>query len=199
MSSWIRDYLYLPLAKVKIRGGSAGGIDIQFDAVKASVGVTGSLFLTWLIMGLWHGAAWTFALWGMWHAVFIFAYRLTSHLFDWLPDRAARIGGWGTTLAVVMLGWLPFRAPSLEATFALYARLLDLRSYRGLALRESFYLNVALLLLGMLALYWMTTTRNAVTENRWVRASADIGSLAVAVFVVFIFLRPISQFIYFQF
>jgi len=98
-----------------------------------------------------------------------------------------------------MLGWIPFRARSLQDTFALLARVLDWRAYTYLSFRENFYLMVALVFAGMLLLWYVTQVLSAKVRPAWIHATAEIGGLTVVMFFVFIFLRPISQFIYFQF
>ena len=61
LSSWIRDYLYLPLSKIKSNKSSTEGIGGELSVSKSNL----SLFITWGIMGFWHGANWTFFLWGI--------------------------------------------------------------------------------------------------------------------------------------
>ena len=74
LSSWIRDYLYLPLSGVKvIKTTGTGGIGEGSDTSKQNKNK--ALFLTWAIMGLWHGANWTFVFWGLYHASMIFLER----------------------------------------------------------------------------------------------------------------------------
>jgi alginate O-acetyltransferase complex protein AlgI len=199
LSSWIRDYLYLPLSGLRERSHSTGGIDIQFVQTRNIARVTLALFLTWFVMGLWHGASWNFAFWGLWHAVFIFGYRITNEYFVIIPTWLSRFLGWGTTLVMVMLGWIFFRAPTLGAALTLYGRLFDVHNYATFAFRENFYLIVFAMMLGMLVLWWISATQLAVFNNMLMRAVGDIVGLVTVFFVVFIFLRPISQFIYFQF
>jgi D-alanyl-lipoteichoic acid acyltransferase DltB (MBOAT superfamily) len=199
LSSWIRDYLYLPLSGFRELSHSDGGIDIQFVKSKNVVRITVALFLTWFLMGLWHGASWNFALWGLWHAILIFIYRTTNRAFTVIPERIRLFLGWGTTLLFVMLGWIFFRAPTLESAFEMYGRLFDLGGYSSLAFRENFYLIIFVMFIGMVALWWVTTTRMAFFNTRPMQTVGEFGGLAVAIFIVFIFLRPISQFIYFQF
>ena len=200
LSAWIRDYLYLPLCGARFRDSSEGGIDIQADEKKANaLRLAAALMLTWFIMGLWHGAGWKFALWGVWHATFILLYRATR---GWSPFRSTRLTmffGWMFTLPIVMLGWIPFRADSLENSLILLRRVLDISSYHGLAFRENFYLLVFLLTCGMLAAWFVTHTRISLVNKPWVRQGGEIAAFSLMIFVVFIFLRPISQFIYFQF
>lgn len=197
LSSWIRDYLYLPLSGVRFRDNSQGGLEV--DVVRPdSAKLIAALFLTWLLMGLWHGANWTFALWGLWHATFICLYRILLPWLTRLPPHVRGFGGWGVTLAISMLGWLPFRARSVGDTVTLLSRVVDVRAYGYLSFRENFYLAVAVIFVLMIAFYFAAKWLRRI---RWRPAFqlADTAAIALAFFVVFIFLRPIGQFIYFQF
>ena len=78
LSSWIRDYLYLPLTRTLVRDSSSqGGIETSAQSMNKK-GRQPALFASWAIMGLWHGANWTFMFWGLWHAMIIFFYRHLS-------------------------------------------------------------------------------------------------------------------------
>jgi alginate O-acetyltransferase complex protein AlgI len=93
LSTWIRDYLYVPL------GGSRG-----------STGRTYLNLLTcFLASGIWHGASWTFVAWGLYHGAFIVLHRLSSDLgFRPLPAPVSRVG----TFLLITLGWVIFRCPT---------------------------------------------------------------------------------------
>lgn len=112
LSGWLRDYLYVPL------GGSRGG-----EARTAR-----NLMLTMLLGGLWHGPAWNFVLWGGAHGALLAAERGWRRRFG-PPGRAA---GWrrglaiGGTALVVGLLWIPFRAPGMESTVAMFSALAGL-------------------------------------------------------------------------
>lgn len=199
LSSWIRDYLYLPLSGMPFRDRSEGGIEVQFSYKKATLRLTLALFLTWFIMGLWHGASWRFAFWGLWHAMFIYVYRLLQNKLDMFPKWLLNVVGWELTTLIVMLGWIPFRAESLDHALSLYARMTDLHGYSTLGLRENFYLLTFLFLVGMILARGALLWRPALTRMRFAEPVADIVVLACVMFGVFVFLRPISQFIYFQF
>ena len=199
LSSWIRDYLYLPLCGMRFRDVSEGGLEIreahQGNAIRAGA----ALFVTWFIMGLWHGASWRFAFWGLWHAAFIVAYRAYVRARLPIPARIASLVGWGLTLAVTMLGWIPFRAKDLSTAVAYLGRVLDLRSYHQLAFRENFYLVTFLALLSMILLRGAYGLRTRFPESTTAYKFSETATISVVMFLVFIFLRPISQFIYFQF
>ena len=96
LSSWLRDYLYVTL------GGNRKG------PVRTYI----NLFLTMLLGGLWHGANWTFVIWGAYHGVLLALERMNHKrgLGWWLP-RPLQMS---FTFMLVMVGWLLFRAPSLE-------------------------------------------------------------------------------------
>jgi D-alanyl-lipoteichoic acid acyltransferase DltB (MBOAT superfamily) len=96
LSEWLRDYLYIPL------GGSRGG---RLRTVR-------NLTITMLLGGLWHGAAWTFVVWGAYHAALL-------ALFRWLPwPRSPRplVATAQTALVFLLVcgGWMIFRASSVE-------------------------------------------------------------------------------------
>jgi alginate O-acetyltransferase complex protein AlgI len=91
LSSWLRDYLYIPL------GGNRDGLS------RSCV----NLLITMGLGGLWHGAAWTFLVWGLWHGTGLIAERLWKTAS--LPVLPA-VFGHVLTLGFVMLGWALFRA-----------------------------------------------------------------------------------------
>lgn len=93
LSSWLRDYLFMPLGGL-FHGRWAGARN---------------LFITMCIGGLWHGAAWTFVVWGMYHGALLGAYALYGRAWDRLPAAARRAG----TFMLVLLGWVIFRATDL--------------------------------------------------------------------------------------
>ena len=105
LSRFLRDYLYVPL------GGNRKG------AVRTYVNV----FVTMLLGGLWHGAAWTFVVWGALHGAYIVIARLWT---TWAAPRGMRLGPFGAALTFlcVLLAWVPFRSRDLGAmTSMLYS------------------------------------------------------------------------------
>jgi alginate O-acetyltransferase complex protein AlgI len=95
LSSWFRDYLYIPL------GGSRCARSRQLL----------NLLSVWLLTGLWHGAAWNFVLWGLYFAVLLMGERF---LWGRLLERAPKAFRHLLTLLFVILGWVLFRADSLS-------------------------------------------------------------------------------------
>lgn len=199
LSSWIRDYLYLPLTGAHYQDRSSGGIDVERNR-GFTLKVAFALFITWFIMGLWHGANWSFAFWGIWHAGCIFLYRLVSNL-KLLVNRPKLRGviGWGITIPVVMLGWIPFRAGTLGKSLELLGRVLDLPHYLHISFRENFYLFVFSIFVGMLLLRLLLNLRSRYFKYGWVRLIGNSMAYAALFFFTFLFFRVSNQFIYFQF
>jgi alginate O-acetyltransferase complex protein AlgI len=115
-----------------------------------------------------------------------------------VPSLLTTLVGWAITLAVSMLAWIPFRARSVHDSFVLLGRVLDWRAYSTLSFRENFYLIVAVIFVGMIAMHFASITLRGY-KYEWPPQVAEIGLVAICGFVVFIFLRPVNQFIYFQF
>lgn len=197
LSSWIRDYLYLPLlGSNKFSNESKGGL-AQVITGKQK---TTALFLTWGIMGLWHGANWTFLLWGLYHASVIMVYRLINPMASNIKGIYLTILGISITLPVMMLSWIPFRAESAQEAFSMWVKVLDVSTYTTLNMRENVYLITALLLLTFFLTHWIKETLGRLMKNRPVVSMAlETVVYAAMIPLVVVFLRPVSQFIYFQF
>jgi alginate O-acetyltransferase complex protein AlgI len=82
---------------------------------------------TMVLGGLWHGASWTFALWGLIHGTLLIAYHRYGSLWDRLPIVAQRVG----TFLLVALAWIPFRATSFHQWRVWTASLFGASGLRG--------------------------------------------------------------------
>ena len=204
LSSWIRDYLYLPLASVKVIDTtlkSQGGIGSEHVIQELSPRKQNTaLFLTWAIMGLWHGANWTFVIWGLYHAVMVFLERLFSSARESSTLMNIPLVGWAITVPLAMLGWIPFRASNVEDTLYMLNTIISPSSYAVMALRENLYL-IAFSIYILLALSYLYKTYiiEIINKRSTARYVVNTVSYAFMFILVFTFFRPISQFIYFQF
>lgn len=107
LSSWLKDYLYIPLG-----GNRKGNIRTYLN-----------LFIVFLLCGLWHGANWTFIVWGLYHGFFLVLER-------------TRIGGWltkvwqplqhGLTILLVVIGWVLFRSETISEACSYIAAMFGL-------------------------------------------------------------------------
>lgn len=96
LSQWLRDYLYIPL------GGSRLGPGRTYI----------NLLIVMLLGGLWHGAAWSFVLWGGLHGVALMVHKFYQSKVSIKPSMPLMLCSWAATLLFVMLAWVPFRAAS---------------------------------------------------------------------------------------
>jgi D-alanyl-lipoteichoic acid acyltransferase DltB (MBOAT superfamily) len=115
LSTWLRDYLYVPL------GGNRFGTWKTYR----------NLALTMLLGGLWHGAAWTYVLWGAYHGALLVAHRALRPVWARVTPRSTLgralwwLGRVALTFELVALGWVIFRAESVAQAGTLLAAILE--------------------------------------------------------------------------
>ncbi len=193
LSGWLRDYLYIPL------GGNRGGAWRTYR----------NLMLTMLLGGLWHGAAWTFVVWGGLHGGALALHRLwRSRLRDW-PGSASlkRVLGVPLTFYGVCVGWIFFRAHSFTDAWVLCRAFVFLRGEGQRSLDWRLFL-----LFGCLALVHLLASRTALARHElllspaarvaWNRLQGWLfatGYGAVAALALALANRNAAPFIYFQF
>ena len=199
LSSWIRDYLYLPLQGQKVINKSTGGIpsNIKINQPKANI----ALFFTWSIMGLWHGANWTFVLWGVYHFVLIFIERKFDKYKKFFFFGKNKILGLMITLPLAMLSWIPFRANNISDTYMMWIKIFNPENYTFLGLRENIYLVTFLVTILFFVTYYYSNSlrNNIINHSSFAKNCLIIFEYTILLFFIFVFLRPVTQFIYFQF
>lgn len=186
LGAWFRDYLYIPL------GGSRVG-----DWPTAR-----NLLLVFLATGIWHGAAWSFVLWGLWHGLFIVLERQR-----WWPFRNVAYA-----LPVVLLSWVLFRTESLALSLQYYAALFALNT-DPVAFDWAFYWNRELTVVTALAVllstgypwHWLLTFSNWLKRQPGYWGGAAGLGAALALLVLFLLCtnslvnNSLNPFIYFRF
>jgi len=157
LSSWIRDYLYIPLG-----GDRVSPLRLYLN-----------LWICFLASGLWHGASWTFVIWGAYHGFFLTLDRL--FLGRWLRSRHRALGILLTFLTVT-LGWVIFRAPTQAAALRHLGAMLDpgRMSTRFVLITYDHYL---VMLVG-LAFCFLPAFR---VHERWLAARAQPSSYSARV------------------
>lgn len=120
LGTWFRDYVYFPL------GGSR---------VKKKSRLVFNLFVVWSLTGIWHGANWTFVVWGLMYFVIITVEKLTGF--------AQKLKGFGHiyTMLFVVIGWVIFRAETLSAAWEYLKAMFGLGSLPIWGDKASFYLS----------------------------------------------------------
>ncbi len=117
LSFWFRDYIFLPLAYATSRKlPKEHYFGIRADKVIYLIATT----VTFLLCGFWHGAAWTFIVWGAYMGVFLIVDRL--FLLKYLK-KAGKVPSIALTFFLLMIGWLIFRAQNLDEAWFLIRRL----------------------------------------------------------------------------
>jgi alginate O-acetyltransferase complex protein AlgI len=194
LSSWLRDYIYIPL------GGSRGA------ATPASQGrrTDRNLMVTMALGGLWHGAAWTFVVWGLLHGVYLIVQRrfaIFAHarprLDAVLQSRVGTAMRVSLTLLAVTLGWVLFRATDFTKALEVYTGLFTHQA--GLA-PPMVAASLLWLLAGVAIAHFCGVTGLAHRLDTRLPASA-VGIAYAAAVVVALVLAPDAGkvFIYFQF
>lgn len=108
LSTWIRDYLYIPL------GGNRVGMARR----------NWNLFITMVIAGFWHGSSWMFVIWGAIHGAALVFHKLMKPVLERIPDnRFVRIVSCALTFLFVAVAWVFFRANSLPTVMNIFTRI----------------------------------------------------------------------------
>ncbi|HBL10548.1 MAG TPA: membrane-bound O-acyltransferase family protein [Cyanobacteria bacterium UBA11162] len=186
LSSWLRDYLYIPL------GGNRHGV---FNTYR-------NLLLTMILCGLWHGAAWNFVIWGAFHAVILIIYRI----FDKDPEHMEPWNGqysYPRILSKMLLmfiltniGWVIFRSSSVQQMYYMLTNIgLSLSAQGSLLGYDLVYFSLPLVIVQLYQ--YVTCDLIIITKlNPWVRI--PIYSFLIIWLCVF-GVRESGEFIYFQF
>lgn len=166
LSRWFRDYVYIPL------GGNRRG------RLRSAC----NKMIVFLLCGFWHGASWNFLFWGLWHGCFACLETLglipRKHVSAW-----GRIGGHLYTLAVVGIGFVFFRSPTLSAAFAMLKAMVTPGALSGEAmLLISRLQNGKTLLLFLLSTACCLPCR--LKCRRWVLNAAAVGLLIACLIAV---------------
>ncbi len=182
LSTWLRDYLYISL----------GGRNQRLRNV----------MITMLLGGLWHGAAWTFVAWGFFHGIVITATHWLGSLrlfagFAGSGSRVITTLKWAMTFYLVLVGWVLFRAHSIESAAGIVA---NLHTFSGLPEASVVDLRVAAVtvvaLIYMHFQDWFVIARGERFEQKpWLFWPMLVLLQAICLLVG----APSSEFIYFQF
>ncbi len=185
LSTWFRDYVYIPL------GGSK----------KGTPRLVFNVFVVFLVSGLWHGANWTFVLWGLVHAIFVipvilFFKKEVAFSKDKKWPTVGQLLRMGFTFTLVSLAWVFFRAETSTAAFG-YLKIIFSES---LFSRPYIPLSAIALLFGYMVLEWLQRHKKHILDiSHIVSKPVRYVIYYVVVFCVFYFAGDLQPFIYFQF
>ena len=182
LSTWLRDYLYIPL------GGNRGTLR-QTDR---------NLMITMILGGLWHGAAWTFVIWGAYQGLLLIAFRPYAEAIEaWRGTR--RLVAWVAMFHLTCFGWVIFRAPSLRDLAAL-TRALFTRFAPATIDVAGMLVPLALLVAPLLVIHAIEARADDVLVVPRLPVSLRYTVYAATLYLILLFGNfGGSEFIYFQF
>jgi alginate O-acetyltransferase complex protein AlgI len=186
LSTWLRDYLYIPL------GGNRKGTARTYI----------NLFLTMLLGGLWHGANWTFIIWGAWHGGILAAERASDRNRDMSAGLSAL--RFVLTFFLIVMGWVMFRASSVDQAFRFYGAMFG---GKQAALSEALSWQITGASLTALVAGYILVFSVPYMERRYGINLKETRSLPVQAVTIVLFVLSViklsaesySPFLYFQF
>ncbi|PNQ73889.1 membrane-bound O-acyltransferase family protein [Hanstruepera neustonica] len=192
LSTWFRDYLYIPL------GGSKGSTSKKIR----------NIFIIFLVSGFWHGANWTFIVWGFLNALYFLPLMLLNknrintntvaegNLFANMKE----ISQIGITFFITVIAWIFFRAENVSHAFSylgsLFSRsFFELPNYQGL---NFIYLG---LIIALVVVEWLQRNKEHGLElnTTWISKPVRWSLYIVIILVIVVFGNSQQEFIYFQF
>lgn len=190
LTTWVRDYFYVPLT-LGTRRSSA------FVPYR-------NLIIAMLLVGLWHGAAWTFVLFGLYHGIGLCVTRFYRRRWRSRPHEKPKhslLGIWVTrilTFHYACFSFILFRAPDLSTAWRIFLKIFDISSWHMKATIPR--LGIILLLVAFAAHMLPEGMRPSI-ENKFVKLPAPVQGLAAvcALALVNMFMKGARPFVYFQF
>ena len=194
LSTWFNDYLYTPIVIEKRHWGKWA--------------VVYGLFVTFFLSGLWHGAAWTFIVWGLLHAAIMTIEFLTAR---WKP-RPQRTAGkalfafirWSITFSFLCFAWIFFRAAGLHQAFTIICRIAGPHTqwqfpeeFHDRVLLACCFFGIACIAAADIkTAFW--SRKHLLLHHRW--PAVRLAACTALVLLILLFgVFNASQFIYFQF
>ena len=174
LSTFLRDYLYIPL------GGNRCATPMVYR----------NIMITMLLGGLWHGANWTFIIWGCYHGVVLLLYRMTQRWWDPLP---APVRG-ALTFVMVVIGWVIFRSTDLAMAETLLRAMFSWQPGGGII-----GVNVLMGMLCVAAPFAHLGRNTFELRHQWSSMTAVGMALLFGLSVFVIYGARSTPFLYFQF
>ncbi len=188
LSTWFRDYVYIPL------GGNRDGLNRTYF----------NLIMVFLLTGIWHGATWSFVLWGLFHGSFLILEKLG---LEKILSKVPKIVSWSYTMLIVMLAWVLFRIEHIQDALKYIGKLFGIGSYPR-AHFFSYLDNEKILILLLAALsctQFFKLLKDQVSKIQLLapklgRFTEDMGIITLFVLsVIYINSGSYNPFIYFRF
>jgi alginate O-acetyltransferase complex protein AlgI len=184
LSAWLRDYLYIPLG-----GNRHGAVRTYF-----------ALMATMLLGGLWHGASWTFVVWGGLHGLYLSVERLLRTRFAGYRPGPLMLFSLGLlTYALINITWVFFRAHTFGKAWTVLGGMAGRNSHAAPILPTVHLVMVTLIVAGIVFAHWLMRNRTLESTVARVPPLALSATWAVMAFAIVIAQGAGNAFIYFQF
>jgi hypothetical protein len=190
LSTWFRDYLYIPL------GGSKGG----------TWGKIRNTFIIFIVSGFWHGANWTFIVWGALNAFYYLPLLLKKtnrmHVGTIASNRILpsikEFSGMITTFLLTVFAWIVFRSASIQDSFIYFKRMFNISIFEKPTVLP---FHIFLIIVFFIIIEWMGRNHNYAIEgiDRIHLKAIRWSFYFVLLFLTFLFFGSNQAFIYFQF
>ncbi len=182
LGSWFREYVYIPL------GGNRLGLPRQLF----------NLLIVWALTGIWHGAGWTFLIWGLYFSLLLAAEKLfLSRILKKIPGFFSRI----YTLFAVLVSWIIFAAPDIKSAGYFLSELFGANGFAGS--QTLYYLRNCGALLALGLLFSTNIARRAFDRFAPKKARSPIGAVIgaaiYALSLILIINSAYNPFLYFRF
>lgn len=187
LSSWFRDYIYIPL------GGNRRG-NVYFN-----------LLVVFFVTGMWHGAAWNFIIWGLWHGMFLIIERIFKK--KGIQLNIPKPVKWVYTMLIVLIGWVLFRSPDLTYAVKYVGVMFGISSRQTIGMNVFWYLTPKAICVLVGAFIAAIPTKNyikrciSVLENTWYKQMlSNVYVIALFFFsIMLVMTSTYNPFIYFRF
>lgn len=185
LNSWFVDYVYIPL------GGSRAG---KWNTIR-------NTFVIFLLSGLWHGANWTYVVWGIYHALFFIPLILLNRTKSYQGTATWKhIPQILLTFVIVTIGWIIFRAPSIEDAYRYIYLTCQMSIFSiPILLTKMYYIPILIAITMLFFIEWLQRNKNhalSLSHYNWsVRWCAYVS---ISIFII-VFGAFNESFIYFQF
>ena len=187
LSSWFRDYVYIPLG-----GNKKGNVYVN-------------LLIVFFVTGLWHGASWNFVVWGLWHGLFLLIERIVAKKSVKLtPPLMVK---WLYTMLVVVIGWVLFRSTDLKYAMEYLGVMFGVVTPVNVGFTVFWYLNskvITVLVIAVLAsVQWKSvfSAQLKTLENKclYIFGGKIVIAMLLLISMMMVVTSTYNPFIYFRF
>lgn len=181
LSSWFRDYVYIPL------GGSRAGTAKTYR----------NLIIVFLLTGFWHGASWNFIIWGAWYGVFLIIERIgLKQILNKIPSLFSHL----YTMVIVLIGWVFFRAEDLGQAIAYLKSMFSMNFREGITLGMMELFHAQTIVYFVIAVIVCIPFKKVIQKFDKKHAIRDVSAFAVFVLAIgYLVVSGYNPFIYFRF